>query len=76
MINTQLKIFCDGCTAIWWRLNIEVLSLLCGNGLSLVNHDLPDNREQQNTAAKQGLFHDRLVKEYPDQKRSKKHLRK
>jgi hypothetical protein len=24
MINTHLKIFCDACTAIWWRRNIEV----------------------------------------------------
>ena len=70
MINTQLKIFCDGCTAIWWRLTIEVLSILCGN-MSLVHHDLRGNREQQNTAAQQGLFPDRLVKEYPDPKRSK-----
>ena len=75
MINTHLKIFCDACTAFWWRRNIEALSLLYGNGLSLVRHDVPDNREQQNAAAQQGLFPDRLVKEYPDPKRSKKHLR-
>ena len=76
MTNTQLKIFCDGCAAIWWRFTFEVLSIVCGSGLSLVNHDLPGNRKQQNTAAQQGLFPDRLVKEYPDPKRSKKHLRK